>query len=431
MSSTPDSALAEALHTYMDPQSKATKRWEAMRFLVTNGVELPELPPDPERPRKERKRNPPVQGNPTRETEARLREEARRAKLICLDEVEPEEYEWLWPGRFPMRTVSLIAGDGGAGKSTLTGALATTITTGGCWPDLPGEHTEKGRVIFLTAEENLATDVRPRMNRFGADCRKIHVIQAIDDGRGSERRFSLIRDVPVLGRAVAELGNVKLIIIDPVGSYLTGSDSHNDSEVQQALNPLFELAESHHLAVLLIAHLTKQSSADIQSRIQGAAAFVNKSRMVWFYSPDPRNHTRRLLSFIKGNPVDKITTGLSVGFTGGVLAWDPEPVMMSAKQVNRKLFDALQRGEEAGQRGPKPEKTRAIMDLIEARLKGAPKPVKLADIIDQAEDDLGASRSAVHRALRKLNGHVHETVGANQTKLLTWNPGLKLKADDE
>jgi putative DNA primase/helicase len=352
----------------------------------------------------------------------------RRAILQCLNDVEAEEYEWLWYGRIPLRTVSLIAGDGGAGKSTLTGFLATVVTTGGSWPDLPGEPIQGGSVVVLSAEENAATDIRPRYDRFGADCSRVHVVKAIDNGKGTTDRFSLTRDIPALADACRELGNVRLVMVDPVGSYLSGSDSHNDAEVQAALNPLFELADECRLAVVLVAHLTKQSSADIQSRIQGAAAFVNKARMVWFYSADPRDHARRMISFIKGNPVDKVTTALSVGLERGRLDWNPEPVAMTAKQVAFRLAKQLERGEVAGARGPVPERQAAVMELIRKRLEGGLK-VPLKTIEQEAERDLEASRGTVDKAIRKLNGHIQKS-GTKSRIMLEWRPELPIADAD-
>lgn len=411
---------------YHDKTLKKRSSWEwtySKLWLIEQGLIGDDRPPD--RPRPASLSQPYAPGIParaTRKDEAKERP-PRKAVLQCLAEIEPEEYEWLWPGRIPNRTVSLIAGEGGAGKSTLTGALATVVTTGGCWPDRLDERVDDGQVVILTAEENASTDLRPRYDRFGADVSRVHILQSIDAGEGVEDRFSLGRDVPALRAACEQLGRVQLVMIDPVGSYLAGVDSHNDAEVQHALTPLFKFAEDCRLAVVLVAHLTKQSSSDIQSRIQGAAAFVNKSRMVWYYSADPRDPRRRLLSFIKGNAVDKTMTALSVGFVGGVLAWDPEPVDMTARQVAWKLAQQASRGELDGKRGPKAERIGQVAELIRDRLMV--QPCKLLDLVEAAERECDADRSLVYKAAKKLNGHV-KTFRRGREQWLSWEPHLDL-----
>lgn len=351
-------------------------------------------------------------------------ERQRKAIMECLDDVEPEEYEWLWPRRLPRRTVSLIAGDGGAGKSTLTGALAATVTSGGCWPDIPEERVDPGRVILLTAEEGLSTDVRPRMTRFGADCRKIHVLKAIDAGEGVEQRFAIARDIPVLADVCKDLGEVGLVMIDPIGSYMSGVDTHNDAEVQHALTPLFQFADEFRLCALMVAHLNKSASASIEARIQGANAFKNKSRMVWYYSVDPRNRSRRLMSFIKGNPVDKITTGLSVGFTGGVLAWDPEPVAMDAEEVAYRLAQQLARGETGTKGGRPPDQVQKAVDFITERLSF--EPTERPELERDARREEKISRTTFLRALRRMNGSV-SSFAENGKQMLRLEPKLELK----
>jgi putative DNA primase/helicase len=354
----------------------------------------------------------------------------RWVSLTCINEIEEEEYEWTWPGRIPRRTVSLIAGDGGAGKSTLTGSLIACITTGAPWPDAPGGLSrEPGNVVILSAEENAATDIRPRLSRHGADLSRVHIMTSTHAPDGTEDRFSLSRDVPYLSLAVAAIGNVHGVFIDPIGSYLSGSDTGNDAEVQHALNPLFKLAEDHRLAAILIAHLTKQSSADIQARIQGSAAFVNKSRMVWFYSTDPRDHSRRLLSFIKGNPVDKTTTGLSVGFKSGQVVWDPSPVHLTAKQVAFQLAQQAMRGEIDGKPGPKTDRTMELQEFIIKRLgDGA---IKLKTLLEEAEDALDAKRATVYLAIKRLAKRVHEFKGEKDgRKWIELTPELELRDGD-
>ena len=260
-----------------------------------------------------------------------------RAVTVCMEDVIAEGIEWLFPGRIPLGTVSMIGGDPGAGKSTLTGLLATTVSIGGCWPDEPGEHTEVGNVLILTAEENLANAVRPRLDRMGADLSRIHVLTTIEQSDGRLTPFSLTRDIPLLEQACERLGDVRLIIIDPIGSYLSGADSHSDCEVREAVNPLFKLAEKHRCAVLLIAHLNKGAGTNVLYRFSGSIAFAGTSRMVWFLSRHPTDRTRRVMSFVKGNPPDATTTALSFGFLHGQILWDAEPLDWMADDVARLL----------------------------------------------------------------------------------------------
>ena len=81
--------------------------------------------------------------------------------LICLTNVEPRAVDWLWGGRIPMGTATIIDGDPGLGKSTLALDLAARLTTGSSMPD--GTPGTIGSVIYLTAEDVLEYTIRPRL----------------------------------------------------------------------------------------------------------------------------------------------------------------------------------------------------------------------------------------------------------------------------
>jgi putative DNA primase/helicase len=63
-----------------------------------------------------------------------------------------------------------------------------------------------------------------------------------------------------LRRKLAEIGGVRLLIVDPVVSAIAG-DSHKNAEVRRGLQPLVDLAGSMHCALLGITHFSKGTLA--------------------------------------------------------------------------------------------------------------------------------------------------------------------------
>src|SRR5687768_13119234 len=83
------------------------------------------------------------------------------------DEVEPEEIEWIWPGRLARGKISLLEGDPGLGKSTLTIEISARLSRGERLPagfTLPPIGT-----LFLSAEDGVADTIVPRLLAAGAD----------------------------------------------------------------------------------------------------------------------------------------------------------------------------------------------------------------------------------------------------------------------
>ena len=53
----------------------------------------------------------------------------------------------------------------------------------------------------------------------GADPARIHFVESVRTG-GKDRTFSLVSDLPLLREEIGRIGNVVLVIIDPMSAYL-------------------------------------------------------------------------------------------------------------------------------------------------------------------------------------------------------------------
>lgn len=198
---------------------------------------------------------------------------------------------WLWPGRIPAGKLTLLVGDPGLGKSVVSLDLAARVTVGAPWPGT-GSHdgAQVGDVIILSAEDDPADTIRPRLEAVGADCSRILIVKSIRLKDGSRRSFSLADDLEALRPIISE--SVRLIIIDPISAYLGDTDSHVNTSVRAVLAPLAELAAETGAAILGISHLNKVAGAAIY-RVQGSIAFTAAARAVWAIGKDPEDETGR------------------------------------------------------------------------------------------------------------------------------------------
>src|SRR4051794_26995265 len=92
--------------------------------------------------------------------------------LIALAAVPPAQVEWLWQDRIPLGAITLLDGDPGTRKSTLSLNIAACVSTGRA---LPGSSMPpiSGGVLLLGEEDGLGDTVRPRLERMGADLRRV------------------------------------------------------------------------------------------------------------------------------------------------------------------------------------------------------------------------------------------------------------------
>lgn len=278
--------------------------------------------------------------------------------MKCLADIEPKSINWLWPQRIAAGRITLAVGMPGAGKSFLTCDLASRISTGTTWPD--GSPCEKGSVIFITAEDDPHDTIRPRLDAHDADVKRIHLLSGVIQTGGNKSKelaFSL-SDVDVLRQALREIENCRLVVIDPIGSFLGGRcDAHRDNEVRSVLTPIAKLAEEFGPAVLMVAHRRKSQSSFADDTALGSRAFTGIARSVWHLSRDTENRDRRLLLPGKSN-VSAAQDGLAFTISG-----NPASVCWESGTVDMTADDALSAENAAQSKKPGP-KTEALEEAI-------------------------------------------------------------------
>jgi putative DNA primase/helicase len=167
----------------------------------------------------------------------------------CASEIEMEPVNWLWPGRVALGKHTCLAGEPGGGKSQLTIDLAARVSMGAPLPCGEG-IAPQGGVIILSAEDSDSDTIVPRLHAAGADLGRVNIVKAVETDEGGRRGFSLQADLDALERMIVKLGHVRLVVIDPISSYLgRGIDSHRNSDVRGVLEPLNEMAERLGVAV--------------------------------------------------------------------------------------------------------------------------------------------------------------------------------------
>jgi putative DNA primase/helicase len=221
--------------------------------------------------------------------------------LINAADIEPEPVNWLWHNGLQVGVLNLLAGRPTAGKSTIALSWSATITSGGKWPD--GQACKPGRTVYWSGEDGIKDTLLPRSIAAGCDRGKMSFIEVVRAGEG-KRPFDPAADMPQLARAVEKLGNVRLIVLDPIALTVKGKDSHNNVETRVGLQPFADLCARVGACGLGVHHFTKGTAGgDPLERVSGSLAFGALPRCVWCAAVDINvgKDARRVLVRVKMN----------------------------------------------------------------------------------------------------------------------------------
>jgi putative DNA primase/helicase len=292
-----------------------------------------------------------------------------RISLVIAKPIRP-----LWPGCLYHGKVTVLAGIPGDGKSLSALDIIARISSGGDWPVGDGKFLA-ATALLLTAEDDPADTIRPRLDQAGANTDLVELIEGVhhvdEQGVRSLDLVSLVNDLPTIERRIIEI-NAAILAIDPLTSF-ADSDTNKTADMRRLLDGLAQMAARTDVAVLVITHLNKRSDArKAMQMIAGSHVIVAAVRVVLVTARDPNDKTRRLVLPIKSNIGPD-----GAGFAFRVVAkphpvcgeiptveWEPEHVGdMSADDV---LIDSTPRAQAAV------EKSTEVCDWLRDLLKAAP-----------------------------------------------------------
>ncbi len=311
----------------------------------------------------------------------------RGAVLVRAADVEPQPVKWLWPNRIALGKVTLLAGDPGLGKSLATLAIASAVSRGAPWPDAPHDPQLAGGVVLLSAEDDFADTIRPRLDAHEADCERIFSLTSLAD---------LALDIGQLHEAIDDTDQCRLVVVDPISAYMGRADSHVNAEVRAVLTPLGHLAAEKRVAIMAVTHLRKGEGAAMY-RAMGSLAFVAAARAAWAIVRDKQDARRRLMLAVKNNLAADVANGLAFtvephGPSGApVVCWEREPVTITADEA---MAPELKR------RGPPSDEHDQAVEFLRERLVDEARSAR--EVIDEAVNGCGIAKRTLDRARRTI-----------------------------
>jgi putative DNA primase/helicase len=319
-----------------------------------------------------------------------------KALMVQLaSDIVEQPIEWLWPNRMAVGKLTLIGGMPGIGKSQFTTFLAAAVTARRPLPCGEGAAPQ-GKVLILSAEDDAADTIKPRLMAAGADCSKVAIVTAVRaEGGAGERTFNLQADLDILEQYITQEGDVRLIVIDPITAYTGNIDSHNNAQVRAVLTPVTQMAARLRVAICAVTHLNKAKGANAINSFIGSIGYVATSRGSFLIARDPDDDGRRLFALAKPSIGPESEGGLAFRVCQSVVGdnivaptieWESSHVTITADEIVAATAEPA---------GDKHEAVEFLAEML------APGPLPVKTLMAAAEEG-GMPWIAVRRAKKAL-----------------------------
>lgn len=220
---------------------------------------------------------------------------SRIAQVTYPNQVRVERPRFLKFDWYPVEVVTIVAGRGGEGKSSLVLADVAAGTRG----QLQGDEGQRPLRALITAPEDAKGVQKARLVAAGADPDQWAFLDVNTEVNGEvyDSTPVLPHDIRVVGDALADFG-ADLWVVDPITSVIPG-DLNKRDVVRAGLDPLTKLARDLHIAVVTIMHFNK-GGGSASDKLSGSAAFRDVARSVLLVAHD-KESDERVITVDKSN----------------------------------------------------------------------------------------------------------------------------------
>jgi hypothetical protein len=227
-----------------------------------------------------------------------------RAAALWVDDGDWDETDiprrgWIAPGYVMRKAVTLIGGQGSAGKSSLCVGWAVALATGQALGrfqpvrrhGVAAQECARYRVSLYNVEDDNDEQKRRltaalRVAGYGPDALRGRVARLGPHNIGTllelDPATGRLRETPVWERLVEHIEAFRpdVLCLDPLVELHT-ADENSNGELRHVIARLRGLAQQYDLAVLLVHHTRKGSVAGDMDSLRGAGSIVGAARMVF------------------------------------------------------------------------------------------------------------------------------------------------------
>ena len=297
---------------------------------------------------------------------------------------------WLVDGWIPKGQITLFAGDGGIGKTSVWVNLLAAFSSG--LPTLIDSENSKRnpmRVAFCTTEDSVSTQLKRRLREAGAKVENIIALDPSADTTGELADFKF-------GRKRMELFlrriRPEVVVFDPIQAFIPPTvNMGSRNAMRDCLAPLDRLGEDLGITFVLVAHTNKRRNVYGRARISDSSDLWDIARSVIMLGRTPEENIRYLSN--EKNNYSPLQETVLFDFDASGLV---KRVGTSAMRDQDYML--------AGHSGGRTSTLEACADWIRGHLRDAGGEVPNTDLIRNAMA-AGFTQKTVRKAKELLHGN--------------------------
>lgn len=323
-----------------------------------------------------------------------------------LTSVVARSVQWLWRGRIPLGAITLLDGEPGTGKSTMTIDIGARVSVGAPMPEEEDAAPPAG-VVIVSAEDSAETTIKPRFVAAGGDPNRVLAF-------GIESDITIVNPahLATLEQAIRDIG-ARVLVLDPLFALLGGGKTNawKDDSVRHALRPVHALAERLNIAVLLLRHLNKDGrNTNALQRGGGSIGIIGAARSAFLAAKDPDAPDERVLAPTKSN-----------------LSREPDPLRYRIEEVTNPDGVVSSRiawmgvtTVGANELLAKPEDKPALADAVDFLTETLASGPVLSTVVMAAAEKAEVSPRTLKRAKRRLGVKSEQVKSTKPGKVNEW-----------
>jgi KaiC/GvpD/RAD55 family RecA-like ATPase len=330
-----------------------------------------------------------------------------RPTTLLLSEIRAQAVPWLWRNFIPRGRATLLSGDPGSAKTWFALDITARLSRGLQWAD-GTQGNGPANIYYMTVEDDARDTIRPRIDSLGGDPSRIaiynsenplHVDLSTEPGRQR------------IEREIVNVGNVKLVVIDPIADFSGDVNPNAAEDVRALLTPLIRMAARRDFALMMIGHLNKAQTMSAIYRAGGSTSgWLGKCRASFMIIRNKDERALRHVIAIKANLAPQDPPQLEFRINDGRL-----DIGISTHEIDPEDQLGVQ------QHGPDPRERDEAVAWLEEFFMG--KYELPATDIEEAARANGISESTLRRAKKQAGYRSLKRTESGGKALWVWARG--------